>query len=247
MTTTKYILILLSCFILSCSQTTKEPEKEIKSTQDKKGVSYYCYELNCFDFVERCDLTIAKLVNFDTLIYVSSSEHFGYYEEFRGKLKQINDSIYYVKCFKSLRQEGMKPIKYPTIDTVGFICDSSLIGKNISITYENKTTEQFKIYSDLNNFPINKNYFNSENEKIKITLDYRNPIVDEKVQIIGQHNSDVCFVSDKKNFYDIYIVIDSNIIKSINLHTDISRGPSFQLKRMPVETKLNKGRKLYGQ
>ena len=172
---------------------------------------------------------------------------FGNYEEYQGKLKQINDSIYYVKCYKVLRQECGKPYNYPTIDTLAFICDSSLIGKNIKLTYGNNTSEQFKIYSNRNEFPINKDYFNSENEKIKINLDYPHPIVDEKVQITGIHNSDISFVSDKKYFYDFYIIIDSTIIKSINLHTDISSGPNFHLERMTSDTKLNKGRKLYGR
>jgi hypothetical protein len=246
MTTVKYILIFLASFILSCSRTNKQTEKE--TSLYKKGIFYYFHEQNCFDFVERCDLDILKLVNYDTLIYVSSSEYFGSYEEFRGKLTRINDSIYYVKCYKYLRQEGMKPYKWPTVDTIGFMCDSSLIGKSINLVYENKITRQFKVYSEQNEIPIDKNLFNSENNKLKIQLDYAHPIIDENVDIFVKYNSDVYFQTDEKYFNDFYIIIDSSRVKSLNIvsHSEYTFGPKFDLKRHPIEW-LNKGRKVRGQ
>ena len=176
-----------------------------------------------------------------------SSEYFGSYEEFRGVLTQINDSIYYVKCFKNLTKEGGMPFNSNIKDTLSFICDSTLINKNISIEYKNKSKEQFKIYSTFNKFKINKNYFNINQDKIKLTFGYLHPIVDETVEIIGNYGSDIVFNSNNY-FNDFYIVLDSTKIKTINLASDNSSfGPRFDLKRMYIKDRLNMGRKLYGQ
>lgn len=245
MTTKLQIIILFSLLAFSCSQT-KTSDDNSKQSKDNKGIEIYYQEYNCLRIVERCGLDIIKLINRDTLIYVSSDESQENYEEVHGKLTQINDSIFYVRCFKHLTLSIFEDHGFE--DSLLFICDSNLINKKITIEYQNKNQEQYKVYSTRNLFRVNKDYFNSADKKLKLNIEYPHPIVDENIMLFALNHGGTAFTSDKY-FSDFYIVIDSTKVKSINISSDsqFAYGPKFNLKRLPGDGRFSMGRKLRGQ
>jgi hypothetical protein len=126
------IIVLTTLFICKNNGNHKIPP----ITETNK-IRYYYQEQNIFNFTNRCDLDIVKIINMDTIIFVSISEYAGIYQECRGKLIQINDSIYQVKSFRYIEQVAEMPLLDAT-DSLSFYCDSSLIGNNFKIQYPTK-------------------------------------------------------------------------------------------------------------
>lgn len=214
--------------------------------------AYYYRNLHCFDFVKQCELEMLKLVDFDTLIYVSSSQFHGEYEEIHGKLTKINDSIYFVKPFRHLIQRGNgdKPLRVRQ-DSVFFYCDSALIGSSLNIEYLNGKKEAYKIYSTYNTFWVNDDYFNKDNERIYLSFDYKNPIVDETVEIVSKYSEmkySIVFNS-VKTLDDFYIIVNNQHIKTLNVGNEGHKcsGPKFKLDKLNLDTRLPGNRKLYNK
>ncbi len=185
----------------------------------------------------------------DTLIYVSTSQFHGTYEEVHGKLTKINDTIYYVKPFKHILQQGngAKPSEEEK-ETVFFYCDSSLINSTLKIEYLNGQTNHFQIYSTVNKLRINEKYFNENNDRIYISFNHKNPIVDENIEIVSKYHtrkSSIVFKSVRK-FEDFYIIVKNDRIVSLNVATlnEHNLGIKLDLERMPQGFTLPKGRKL---
>lgn len=82
---------------------------EVLKNVGSDTTKYYFHEQNCLNVTKRCDLEIVKLMKTDTIVYVTSSEHFGKYEEVWGKLTKINDTIFYVKSFRAIQQSETMP------------------------------------------------------------------------------------------------------------------------------------------
>src|SRR5690606_4590466 len=101
------LIIMVACGIMtvSCDQE-KTQNKVNQALSVDVDNSYYYRNYHCFDFVKQCELEMLKLVKLDTMIYVSSTQFHGQYEEIHGKLTRINDSIYFVEPFKHLVQGG---------------------------------------------------------------------------------------------------------------------------------------------
>lgn len=221
----------------------------ISYCQDNK-VIYYYRNYHCFDFVKRCELEILKIKDHDTLIYVTSSQFHGKYEEIHGKLSKINDSIYFVKTFKHLRQSGNgdKPFSVAN-DSIFFFCDSLLIKSTIWIEYLNGQKEQHKIYSTENKFWINEKLFNKDKERLYLLLDFKNPIVDENVEIVSKYFAPKFCIgfTSLRQLDDFYIIVNDKQVMTLNFGSEGHQclGPIFKLNRMKKETELPKGRKLY--
>lgn len=234
-----YSILPIFVFVLT---SYKANDKLLNDTQSNL-TTYYFHEQNCLNVAKRCDLEIVKLINTDTIIYVTSSEHFGKYEEVWGKLTKINDSIYYVKSFRAIQQSETMPYYGISNDTLTFYCDSAFIGKNFKIEYLNKKTESHKIYSTKNRFLVDKKSFNSKSNTAIVSFDYPNPIINETVELKVSHHTDLHFTIDK-GLNDFYIVIKPSIITTLNIHShfDFSFGPEFTLKQMINSDRLNRGR-----
>jgi len=230
-------LALCTLLIMSLRSKTETTSKNFDKT-----IKYYFHDHSCLNVTKRCALDIVKLIDTDTLIYVSSSEHFKKYEELWGKLTQINDSIYHVKCFRYVEQALLMPLFGKSDDTLTFFCDSSLIGKTFKIEYFNEATVSHRINSIMNRFHIDKNLFNSEYKKIRVSFEYPHPIVNEIVELPVTHHSDLTFTTRNRP-NDFYVIINESQIKSINpSQSNRSIGPTFTLNQKPVNAKLNRGR-----
>ena len=248
----KILIVIHSIIILSfisCNQGQTQQVNKRSDLKDNNELFYY-RNYHCFDFVKRCDLEILKIRNFDTLIYVTSSEFHGEYEEIHGKLTKINDSIYFVKTYKHLIQSGNgdKPFNQAK-DSIFFYCDSSLINSNLWIEYLNGQKEQHKIYSIENKFWINEKLFNKDKDRLYLILDCKNPIVDENIEIASKYfDPKFCigFIS-LKDLDDFYIIVNDKQVMTLNFGTEShqSLGPIFKLDRMKQNAQLPKGRKLY--
>lgn len=235
--------------ISSCIQRETK-NNDSKNLSVEEGVKYYYTNYHCFDFIKQCELEMLKLINHDTMIYVSSSQFHGYYKEIHGELTEINDSIYFVKPTKHILQRGNgdKPYRLAN-DSIFFYCDSSLINSNLEIEYLNGEKENYKIYSTENKFWINKDYFNPNNERIYLSFNYKNPIVDETVEIVSKYSEkkySLIFKSFKPS-ENFYLIIKKDHIKTLNIGNDGNQcsGPKFKLKRMPMNTLLPGNRKIY--
>lgn len=248
----KILLVVPSLIMMSfilCNQVQAQQVNELGDLKGNNELFYY-RNYHCFDFVKRCELEILKIENLDTLIYVTSSESHGEYEEIHGKLTKINDSIYFVKTYKHLRQggNGGKPINEAK-DSIFFYCDSSLINSNLWIEYLNGQKEQHKIYSTENKFWINEKLFNKDKDRLYLILDCKNPIVDENVEIaLLYFDPKFCISFTSLNdLDDFYILINGKQAMTLNIGTEghQSLGPIFKLDRMKQSTQLPKGRKLY--
>jgi len=238
--------ILKIALILSFSLTILT---SISYCQDIK-VDYYYRNYHCFDFVKRCELEILKIKDLDTLIYVTSSEFHGNYEEIHGKLTKINDSIYFVKTYKHLRQSGNGDKPFSVVkDSIFFFCDSSLINTNIWIEYFNGQKEQHRIYSTENKYWINEKLFNKDKERLYLLLDCKNPIVDENVEIVSKYfDPKFCIgFTSLRQLDDFYIIVNDKQVMTLNFGSEghQSLGPIFKLDRMKQGTQLPKSRKLY--
>jgi hypothetical protein len=180
----------------------------------------------------------------DTLVFVSSSELFGNYQECWGKLTKINDSIYHVKCFRYIEQREVMPIRPSSNDVISFSCDSHLIGNTFKMEYLTKSINTHKIYSTWNKFAIDKKQFNQQAKNMLVSFDYQHPIVNETVELKVSFKSDLLFKSEN-NPADFYVIIDDSTIKTINKHSHsyFTFGPKFTLKRMNPNDALSRGRK----
>jgi hypothetical protein len=248
----KIPLILFPLFYLVISSYSQE-KKEIESvehTLKTDRIRYYYRNYHCFDFIKRCELEILKLKGLDTLIYVTSSEFHGEYEEIHGKLTEINDSLYFIKVFKHLKQSGNgdKPLSVAK-DTIFFYCDSSLINSTIWIEYLNGQKEQHKIYSTENKFWINEKFFNKGKDRLYIMLDCKNPVADEKVELASKYfEPKFCIgFTSLRELDDFYIIVNDQQVMTLNFGSEGHQGigPIFKLDRMKQGTRLPKGRKLY--
>jgi hypothetical protein len=246
---TPFLVILAFSFMaISCNQEKLQKANNQVSLTEMDD-SYYFRNYHCFDFVKKCELEILKIIKLDTLIYVSSSQFHGEYEEIHGKLTKINDSIYFVKPFKHFIQTGnsAKPVRVVK-DSIFFYCDSSLINSNLQVEYLNGKKEHYQIYSTANRFWVNEEFFNNDNERIYLSFDYKNPIVDETVEIVSKFNQNKYSISfkDVKNFEDFYIVVKNDHIKTLNIghESHQSLGHKFKLDKMPLNIRLPGNRKL---
>jgi hypothetical protein len=228
-------------------------DASIKKPVENMGELYYYKNYHCFDFVKRCELEILKLKNLDTLIYVNTSQSHGTYDEIHGKLTKINDTIYHVTPFKYLRQDGNRAMPlYIEKGFVFFYCDSSLINSTLKIEYLNGQISQFNIYATVNKFRINEAYFNKNNNRIYVSFNHKNPIVDENIEIASElfkyetPKYSIIFKSVRKP-EDFYIILKNDRI--ISLHSATSNahnlGIEINMERMPQGFILPKGRKLY--
>lgn len=218
--------------------------------QEKDSVSYYYRNLHCFDFVKQCELEIVKLKNRDTLIYVRSSQFHGRYDEIHGEMTRINDSIYYVTPFKHLAQDGNgnKPFYFHP-DSVFFFCDSSMIGTELTIEYMNGRKEKREITSTEFGFWVNEYSFNKESERIYLSFEHKNPIVDETVEIASKYSEmkySVVFKSERR-LSPFYVIIRDKSINTINIGTTHhqTKGVVFELKTLPPGSKVPGNRTLY--
>jgi hypothetical protein len=233
------MIILIVLFIWKNNTNNKQAP----ITESNK-IRYYYHEQNIFNFTNRCDLDIAKIINTDTIIFVSISEYSGTYEECRGKLIKINDSIYQVKSFRYIEQVCEMPLLDAT-DSLSFYCDSSLIGNNFKIQYPNKKIETYKIRATLNRFPIDKKQFNSKKTDMLVLFDYQHPIINEIIELKASHHSDFRFKCNE-NPDVFYVVIHEESIKTLNtdLHFHRTNSPKFMLEKMATANRLNSGRRL---
>ena len=245
----RIFMVFCGTLTVSCGQV-KTHNKANKEFSAHIEDSYYYRNYHCFDFVKQCELEVLRLIKLDTLIYVSSSQFRGRYEEIHGKLTKINDSIYFVEPFRQVVQSGNreKPIRVQR-DSIFFYCDSSMIGSNLKIEYLNGQKDEYIIPSPENRFWINEEYFNEDNERIYLSFDYKNPIVDETVEIVSKYSEkkySIAFNSVKK-FDNFYIVLDNRQIKTLNVGNegDQCSGPKFRLDKMPLDTHLPGNRKFY--
>ncbi len=241
--------MLLSIITVSCEQE-KTHNKINQEVSEEIGDSYYHRGYHCFDFVKQCELEMLKLTNYDTLIYVTSSQFHGRYEEIQGKMTKVNDSIYYVEPFRHIMQRGNreKPFRMQK-DSVYFYCDSSLLGSNLIIEYLNGKIEEHKISSIVNVFWINEEYFNHDNERIYLSFDYKNPIVDETVEIVSKYSEMKYSISFRatKRLENFYVILNDENIKTLNIGNSghQSSGPKFLLKKVSLNEKLPGNRKVY--
>ena len=247
---TRLVLVLLfNLVICSCIQKDKEITS-VGSNLKTHNTGYYYRNYHCFDFVKRCELEILKIKNLDTLIYVTSSEFHGEYEEVHGKLSRINDSIYFVKVFKHLTQRGNdeKPFDVAK-DSIFFYCDSSLVNSDLSIEYLNGQREPHKIYSTQNRFWINEKLFNKENDRLYLILDHQNPVVNERVEIASKYADPKFCVgfTSRREVGDFYIVVNDKQVMTLNVGSEghQSLGLIFKLDRMEEGVRLPKNRELY--
>jgi hypothetical protein len=238
-----YVLFLFS----SCYA---QNDGNISNEAKNNDTLVYFYESNCLNVTRRCNMNVLKIINYDTLIYVSSSEYSGKYEEYRGKLTKINDSIYYVQCFKNLIQGGNREKPFRTeYDTLYFNCDSSFINNVLTIEYSNGAKEEHTIHSTKNQFWINRKLYNHTKDKILISFQYKHPIIDEIVELKIEHYSNVTFGSE--NYFnkidDFYILLYDSEVRTINLERggEYTYGPKFRLKRFTESDKMNRGRDVY--
>lgn len=245
------LIIMVACGIMtvSCDQE-KTQNKVNQALSVDVDNSYYYRNYHCFDFVKQCELEMLKLVKLDTVIYVSSTQFHGQYEEIHGKLTKINDSIYFVEPFKHLVQggNGDKPFRVQQ-DSIFFYCDSSLIGTNLKIEYMNGQKEEYKVSSTENRLWINEEYFNKDNERIYLSFNHKNPIVDETVEIVSKYSEtkySIVFNSVKSSD-NFYVIVNDKLIKTINIGNEGHQcsGPKFKLDKMPLDTDLPGNRKLY--
>jgi hypothetical protein len=243
-----YTLALMTLFV-SCNEV-KMADANIKKPVENMGELYYYKNYHCFDFVKRCELEILKLKNLDTLIYVNTSQFHGTYDEIHGKLTKINDTIYHVTPFKYLHQGGNRAKPFHTEKGfVFFYCDSSLINSTLKIEYLNGQISQYNIYATMNKFRINETYFNKYDDRIYVSFNHKNPIIDENIEIVSKYDTpkyNIVFESVRKP-EDFYIILKNDRI--ISLHSAISNahnlGIEFNMERMPQGFILPKGRKLY--
>lgn len=243
------IILTLGFVTISCNQEELKKANNHDLSNDNEDLYYYI-NYHCFDFVKQCELEMLKLVKFDTVIYVSSSQVHGRYEEIHGKLTKINDSIYFVKPFKHFIQRGNGAKPYRVVkDSVFFFCDSSLIGSDLKIEYSNGQKEEYKIFSTENKFWINEEFFNEEYERIYLSFDYKNPIVDEEVEIVSEYCKKKYIIefNSVKSSDDFYIIVNDEHIKTINIGNEGHQcsGPKFKLDKLPLDTDLPGNRKLY--
>ena len=246
--TTFIFIVSLSILSISYSQEKLEKAKDQVNVVET-NYKYYYRNFHCFDFVKQCELAMLKLIKLDTLIYVSSSQAHGNYEEIHGKLKKINDTIFFVQPFKHFIQSGNKDKPYQVVkDSVFFYCDSSLINSTLTIEYLNGKKEQYKIYSTENSFWINEKYFNNENKRIYLSFDYKNPLVDETVEIVSLYNTKKYNIEFNADRYsdNFYIVVKDNSIKTLNIGNNGHQcsGPIFELDKMPMDKPLPGNRKI---
>lgn len=246
-----FLIITVACCLLTVS--CNQEKTHTKVHQELSGGinnTYYLRNYHCFDFVKQCELEILKLVKLDTLIYVSSSQFHGRYEEIHGKLTKINDSIYSVKPFRHVIQRGNgdRPFRVQQ-DSVFFYCDSSLIGSKLKIEYLNGEQEDYIISSTENRFWINEKYFSEDAERIYLTFDYKNPIVDEMVEIASKYSKKKYSIVFKSNNVsdNFYIIVNDEHIKTLNMGNTGHQctGPKFKLDKMPLDMRLPGNRKIY--
>jgi len=243
------IMVASGMMTVSCDQENTQNKVNQEFSVDIDN-SYYYRNYHCFDFVKQCELEILKLVKLDTMIYVSSSQFHGRYEEIHGKLTKINDTIYFVEPFKHMVQRGNgdKPFRVHQ-DSIFFYCDSSLIGTDLKIEYMNDKKEEYKISSIENRFWINKEYFNKDIDRIYLSFNHKNPIVDEMVEIVSKYSEikySIVFKSVKSSD-NFYIIVNDEHIKTINIGNEGHQcsGPKFKLDKMPLDMDLPGNRKLY--
>lgn len=67
------IIVTIGLMISSCSQEKAADKTDQEASADGSDL-YYCKNYHCFDFVKQCELEMLKLVKFDILIYVASSQ-----------------------------------------------------------------------------------------------------------------------------------------------------------------------------
>ncbi|HAS44160.1 MAG TPA: hypothetical protein DCS93_27020 [Microscillaceae bacterium] len=240
------IQVLLLTLTVSCIQKKNETTQASKPVSEP--IAYYYEEFNSFKLIERSDLNILKLVNLDTLIYVSSSERKGRYDEYHGKLTRLNDSLYSVRCYKHVEQWGnrVKPMVVAE-DSLYFQCDSTLINQELTVQYANYQSKRFKIRSTSNLYKLDKKFYSKPGDKLFLSFGYRHPIVNELVILKYDYDANASF-RIKTSAPGFYVVIDSTYIKTLNTVAEGGRraiGPKFFLRRFTKKDGLSQGRKLY--
>lgn len=238
---------LFALLILTSLSSTRPEHRAVTVAEEQDR--YYYKNYHCFDFVKRCELEILKLTGFDTLVYVSSSQAHGLYEEMHGKLSKINDSIYFVQPYKHLVQNGngAKPFDTAT-DSIFFYCDSELIGSRLTLGYLNGQTTQHKVYATTNRFWVNEKYFNKTDNRLYLSLNVMNPVVKENVEIVSNYSNPRYSIIFRKQRSDaFYIIVRDRYIKTLNVAASdrATIGIRFNLERMTKGTKLPGERKLY--
>jgi|GEM_PF-2078545 len=237
--------LLIATTLSGCM--SKSSQAQTVQQSDEHQITFYYDQSNCFNTVKRCNLDIVKLIDNDTLIYVSSSEDFGRYEEFHGKLTRINDSIYHVRCFRHVQAvgNGEKPFQIEK-DTLFFRCDSALINRTLTIEYSNRQQENHTILSTRNAFPIRESLFRSEKDRLLLSFAYPHPIVDEIVELRVSYYSNAGFKTDY-SCADFYILVNADKISTLNPVTSRNgspAGPHFSLERFTEKDALFRGRKI---
>lgn len=243
------MLLLSLAGVISCNKGNTDPANATGGLTASDELYFY-KDYHTPDFVKKSELKILRIVGLDTLIYLSSDQFHGDYEEIHGKLTKVNDSILFVRTFKHVMQSGNgdKPVD-AVDDAIFFYCDSTLINTTIRIEYLNGDTSDFQIRSTINRIPISKKYFNEDYDRLYLEFDVMNPIVKEKIEIVSKYNDpkfSVAFDSHRP-LEDFYVIVRENSIQTLNLGTEYRNnlGPKFELDRMPRSTKLRGGRKLY--
>ena len=165
------------------------------------------------------------------------------FEEYHGTILPINDSIFYAKISKHTRQTAGKPKRGLRNDSFIFSCDNDLIGKQILIEYQNNTRDTHTITGTENIVKINPLAINYKTPKFSIAINQSAPILNEDIKIYGLFHSDI-WLSQDRHYSDFYFILDSSRVKSLNYNDEISHGPHFDLKYLPIGRNLSGGRKI---
>lgn len=206
---------------------------------EEVNYSYYYKEINCFNHVERCDVEIVKLINFDSLIYVRSNEEWRY-DEYHGSLTRINDTIFQVNCSNIIRQVNRKPMFEKNPNLMSIKHEESLNNTKVKIIYLNGSEESIVLGNGETMIELKEDVKKYGREKLKIELDYDHPVLLEKVQLSSGRYVTTKFLREKEQII-FYVVISDSKIKSINSYeTDLlDRGPRFELKKIKKDRLYN--------
>jgi hypothetical protein len=213
------LYLFISISIFACKEDNDRKQSVQKKGNKIDTITYYYKNYHCFDFNKKCELESIKLINKDSIIYVRRSQSKGHYTEIIGKINAINDSIFCITPSQHFAQNGNKEKPYKvTKDSIYFFCDSSLIGSTLTLEYLNGEQKRYLIQSTSNIYWVNENLFNIEKNRIYISINHKNPITNENIELASLYSPkrySVIFKRKKKS-PPFYIIINKSEIKSLN-------------------------------
>lgn len=221
-------LILISTFsLIGCSE------------KSENNALYFAHEYNCFTNQEQCQLDILKIINFDSMVYVSNGVSQGRYDEYYGNLTKINDSIYYVNCTKRVALNGNKSKPYwRDRDTLYLKTPPEFANQTVTMRYENGSTQKHTLYGgDWNKIWVNRYFYNSVDDQLILSFGYQHPLIRQEVKFHIDYLSNIS-IGENKWLDDFYVIINDSMIKTLN---ENSRGPKFNLRQLKENEVLKSG------